>query len=105
MATFLQVVWQPDRVDSRVGFDSRVHGPSASPDPGLAVEDYPPAVWRPRMLFLPDNAPIHTARMVQNWFGEQGMPLMDWPPDSPDFAPIEHGMIEICPPWVGCCAD
>lgn len=50
------------------------------------------------MLFLPDNAPIHTARMVQNWFGEQGMPLMDWPPDSPDFAPIEHGMIEICPP-------
>ena len=39
---------------------------------------------------MQDNAPIHTARKVLDWFIENGIPLTDWPPYSPDLNPIEH---------------
>ena len=37
-----------------------------------------------------DNAPIHTARIIENWLLEQGIEIMDWPPYSPDLNPIEN---------------
>lgn len=37
-----------------------------------------------------DNAPIHTAKIIKDWFCEQGIPLVDWRPYSPDLNPIEH---------------
>ena len=37
-----------------------------------------------------DNAPIHTAGSVLDWFIEHAIPLTDWPPYSPDLNPIEH---------------
>jgi transposase len=42
------------------------------------------------MLFMQDNAPIHTAKKVKKWFTDQGIPLLDWAPYSPDLNPIEH---------------
>ena len=39
---------------------------------------------------MQDNASIHTAHKVRDWFKEQRIPCVDWPPCSPDLNPIEH---------------
>jgi transposase len=39
---------------------------------------------------MQDNAPIHSARVVTDWFTEHEIPVVDWPPYSPDLNPIEH---------------
>ena len=41
-------------------------------------------------IFMQDNAPIHTAHKVRDWFISQGNTTIDWPPYSPDLSPIEH---------------
>jgi transposase len=42
------------------------------------------------MTFMQDNASIHTARVVRQWFADMAIPLTDWPPYSPDLNPIEQ---------------
>jgi transposase len=37
---------------------------------------------------MQDNAPIHRAHVVLNWFVEIGVNLADHPPYSPDLNPI-----------------
>jgi len=44
----------------------------------------------PRYIFIQDNAPIHTAYKVRDWFIEHGITKLDWPPYSLDLNPIEH---------------
>jgi transposase len=39
--------------------------------------------------FQQDNAPIHKARLVTNFFHSSGMPVLDWALQSPDPNPIE----------------
>ncbi|GFU92802.1 transposable element Tcb1 transposase [Trichonephila clavipes] len=43
-------------------------------------------------LYQDDNAPIHTAKIVQEWFAEDEGEVghLDWPPKSPDLNIIEH---------------
>lgn len=41
-------------------------------------------------VFQQDNARIHTAEIVENWFMEHGIEVIEWPPHSPDLNPIEH---------------
>ncbi|GBL98023.1 Transposable element Tc1 transposase [Araneus ventricosus] len=43
-------------------------------------------------IFQQDNAPCHKARIVLEWFEEHTdeFHLMSWPPNSPDFNPMEH---------------
>jgi transposase len=54
------------------------------------LEDELPTLWEPGLIFMQDNASIHTARAIRNWFKEQSIEVLDWPPYSPDLNPIEH---------------
>jgi hypothetical protein len=54
------------------------------------LDDQLPSCWVPGLTFMQDNASIHTAHKVRNWFIEQGIPVCEWPPYSPDLNPIEH---------------
>jgi transposase len=45
---------------------------------------------RSRVIFQQDNAPIHTTKMLQEWFSRQPFALLPWPAQSPDLNPIEH---------------
>lgn len=54
------------------------------------LEENIPKVWRRGMLFMQDNAPIHTAIKVRDWFTQKRVNMIDWPPYSPDLNPIEH---------------
>lgn len=44
----------------------------------------------PDFVFQQDNAPCHKSRAVTQWFNDNGVRLLDWPPQSPDLSPIEH---------------
>jgi hypothetical protein len=49
-----------------------------------------PRIWKPDLLFMQDNAPIHTSRLAREWLAEQGITVLEWPPYSPNLNPIEH---------------
>jgi hypothetical protein len=84
--------WGSGRTDLYIldrDFESKKHGYSANSyievlDAELARHH------QPGLIFMQDNAPIHTARKVRDWFKEQCIPCADWPPYSPDLNPIEH---------------
>ena len=52
-------------------------------------------IWQPGLIFMQDNAPIHKAKKVMEWFNENGIVITDWPPYSPDLNPIEHAWYEL----------
>jgi len=49
-----------------------------------------PDFLRPGDIFMHDNAPVHTAQVVQNALEELSIEVMVWPPHSPDLNPIEN---------------
>ena len=44
---------------------------------------------------MQDNARIHTAKKIKAWFEDNGIPVIDWPPYSPDLNPIEHAWVKL----------
>ena len=53
---------------------------------GLQLED---------IFFQQDNAPVHKACSVMNWFERNSIQLVEHPPYSPDLNPIEHVWVEL----------
>lgn len=53
-----------------------------------------PTITEPGSIFQQDNAPVHKARLVQDWVQgfveDNDVELMTWPPYSPDLNPIEN---------------
>ena len=41
-------------------------------------------------LFQEDNDLKHTAKKTKTFFDENGINVLEWPPQSPDLNPIEH---------------
>jgi transposase len=54
------------------------------------LEEYLPTILDYDSIFMQDNSSIHTAYIVQDWFWEMGIELVDHPPYSPDLNPIEN---------------
>lgn len=48
------------------------------------------AVYGQDFVFQHDNAPIHTARIVQEYLQDNGIRVLPWPSKSPDINPIEN---------------
>ena len=44
----------------------------------------------PGLVFQQDNAPVHTASTIKNFFLENEWEVLDWPPYSPDLNLIEN---------------
>ena len=44
------------------------------------------------LIFMQDNARPHphTAKLVKNYYDENNVDVLDWPPQSPDLNPIEQ---------------
>jgi len=42
------------------------------------------------MTFMQDNAPCHKTDKVMSFLRSKGIPVMNWPPSSPDLNPIEN---------------
>lgn len=45
---------------------------------------------RKDIIFQQDNAPCHASKSSKAWFQEKKVPLLSWPPKSPDLSPIEN---------------
>ena len=54
------------------------------------LDEQLPTIYEPGMIFMQDNAPIYTARLIKNWLEDNGIDVLPWPPYSPDLNPIEH---------------
>jgi transposase len=45
---------------------------------------------RETFVFQQDNASIHTARIIKDYFSQQQLTILEWPANSPDLNPIEN---------------
>ena len=54
------------------------------------LAEYLPTILEHDSVFMQDNAPIHKAHKVTEFFAEMGIEVMPWPPYSPDLNPIEN---------------
>ncbi len=41
-------------------------------------------------IFQQDLAPAHSAKATSTWFKDHGIPVLNWPANSPDLNPIEN---------------
>ena len=76
------VIMEKDQNAKREGVTAKVY---------LEVlREYLPAILEHDSIFMQDNALIHKAHKVTEFFKEIGIEVMAWPPYSPDLNPIEN---------------
>ena len=49
-----------------------------------------PIIYRHHLMFQHDNARPHVARVCTQFLEAENVPVLSWPPYSPDMLPIEH---------------
>jgi hypothetical protein len=79
-------------------FESKKHGYSANSYLEVLDNTVAPAYEElddPGYVFMQDNASIHRAHKVRDWFANRGIRVTPWPPYSPDLNPIEHAWWEL----------
>ena len=79
-------------------FESKKHRYSANSYLEVLDAMVAPAMQRlndPGYIFMQDNASIHTALTVHDWFRNAALICLDWPPYSPDLNPIEHAWAKL----------
>ncbi len=54
------------------------------------LEEHLQSVMNANSIFMHDNAPIYTPRLIKNWLKEQAFEVMIWPSYSPDLNSIEN---------------
>jgi transposase len=54
------------------------------------LEEIVPSIYKPGMIFMQDNVPIHKSKRSMKWFQDGAVQLLEWPPYSPDLNPIEN---------------
>ena len=91
-----KMFWAAFGQDSRTGLVPLDGDPDA-PRGGITgrvmvdlYEAFLPSILQPGDIFMQDNAPVHTARIVRSALQNMGAPVMVWPPYSPDLNPIEN---------------
>ena len=88
--------WDLDRSDLYIldrDFEAKKHGYSANSYLAVLndqVGPYYTDLDDPGYVFMQDNASIHTAHKVREWFRDRGINVLEWPPYSPDLNPIKH---------------
>ena len=53
-------------------------------------EEELPKLMEPDIIFMQDNAPIYTSRLVRKFLNEEGYQVLGWPLYSPNLNPIEN---------------
>ena len=76
------VPMEGDPTASKGGVTARVYQ--------AVLDQYLPPILGFGSIFIQDNAPIHTAHIIRDWFRQQGIEVMNSPPYSPDLNPIEN---------------
>jgi hypothetical protein len=79
-------------------FEAKKHGYSANSYIKVLDAMVAPAIKELNdqgYIFMQDNASIHTAHKVRDWFRNAALICLDWPPYSPDLNPIEHAWAKL----------
>lgn len=70
-------------------FESKKHGYSAQSYLEVLDEELI-KYYEEGLVFMQDNASIHTAKEVKEWFANYDVQTTNWPPYSLDLNPIEN---------------
>ena len=54
------------------------------------LEKQMPTLWESGLIYMQDEASIHTACIIKRWLTDNEIEMVDWPPYSPDLNLIQH---------------